>query len=208
MSGQHRKPTASAKKVAKIPVTGSGSRHTNHAGSSDRSAGARSAMPVQAQYIVRAGVLAVMLGVGATVANTPAVAFAEPTDTSSSSSSSDSSRSSSDSSSSDSSSSSVRRRIRRRRLIRRRRIRLVRRLIRCRLRVRHRTARRVRHQRARHRQRIHRIHRLALPQVRSLGLCRGRAARTPALHRRAATPPHQPGRRPPKPGCPLPPPRL
>ena len=40
-------------------------------------------MPVKAQYIVRAGVLAFALGVGAAVANTPAVAFAEPTDTSS-----------------------------------------------------------------------------------------------------------------------------
>ena len=47
-----------------------------------------SAMPVKAQYIVRVGMLAVALGVGAAVANTPAVAFAEPTDTSSSSGSS------------------------------------------------------------------------------------------------------------------------
>ena len=44
-------------------------------------------MPVKAQYIVRAGALAVALGVGAAVTNTPAVAFAEPTDTGSSSSS-------------------------------------------------------------------------------------------------------------------------
>ena len=40
----------------------------------------KSAMPVKAQYIVRVGVLAVALGVGAAVANTPGVAFAEPTD--------------------------------------------------------------------------------------------------------------------------------
>ena len=46
-------------------------------------------MPVKAQYIVRVGVLAVALGVGAAVANTPGVAFAEPTDSSSSSSSSE-----------------------------------------------------------------------------------------------------------------------
>ena len=44
MSGQHRKPTTSTKKVAKIPVTGSGSRHTNHAGSNHRSAGADEAV--------------------------------------------------------------------------------------------------------------------------------------------------------------------
>ena len=104
MSKRHRKPTASAKKVAKIAFTGAGPQHADHAGSGGRSAGARagrplSAMPVNAQYIVRAGVLAFALGVGAAVANTPGVAFAEPTDTSSSSSSSDSSSSSSDSSS-------------------------------------------------------------------------------------------------------------
>ena len=90
MSRRHRKPTASAKKVAKIAFTAAGSQRADHAGSGGRSAGARadcplSAMPVKAQYIVRAGVLAFALGVGAAVANTPAVAFAEPTDTSSSS---------------------------------------------------------------------------------------------------------------------------
>ena len=83
MSKRHRKPTASAKKVAKIAFTGSGTRHADHAGSGGRSAGAHagcplSAMPVKAQYIVRAGALAFALGVGAALANTPAVAFAEP----------------------------------------------------------------------------------------------------------------------------------
>ena len=62
-------------------------------------------MPVKAQYVVRVGVLAVAFGVGVAVANTPGVAFAEPTHSSSSSSSSDSSSSSSDSSSSSSSAS-------------------------------------------------------------------------------------------------------
>jgi hypothetical protein len=104
MSKRHRKPTASAKIVAKIAFTAAGSQRADHAGG--RSAGARggsplNAVPVTAQYIVRAGVLAFALGAGAAVANTPGVAFAEPTDTSSSSS-----RSSSDSSSSASSSSS------------------------------------------------------------------------------------------------------
>ena len=89
MSKRHRKPTASAKKVAKITFTAAGSQRADHAGSGGRSAGARadcplSAMPVKAQYIVRAGVLAFALGVGGAVANTPGVAFAEPTDTSSS----------------------------------------------------------------------------------------------------------------------------
>ena len=89
MSRPHRKPTASAKKVAKIAFTGAGFQRADHAGSGGRSAGARagcplSAMPVKAQHIVRAGVLAVALGVGGAVANTPAVAFAEPDDTRSS----------------------------------------------------------------------------------------------------------------------------
>ena len=104
MSKRHRKPTASAKEIAKIAVTAAGSQRADHAGSGGRCAGARagyplSAMPVEAQRIVRAGVLAFALGVGAVVANTPAVAFAEPTDTSSSSPSSDSSSSTSSSSS-------------------------------------------------------------------------------------------------------------
>ncbi len=43
---------------------------------------------MEAQHIVRAGVLAFVLGVGAAVANTPAVAFAAPDDTSPSDSSS------------------------------------------------------------------------------------------------------------------------
>ena len=89
MSRPHRKPTASAKKVAKIAFTAAGSQRADHAGSGGRSAGARaelslSAMPVKAQYIIRAGVLAFALGVGGAVATTPAVAFAAPTDTSSS----------------------------------------------------------------------------------------------------------------------------
>ena len=110
MSGRHRKPTASAKKVAKIAFTAAGSQRADHAGSGGRSAGARadcplSAMPVKAQYIIRAGVLAFALGVGAAVANTPAVAFAEPTDTSSLVSGSSSSTSSSSSESAASTSS-------------------------------------------------------------------------------------------------------
>jgi hypothetical protein len=56
--------------------------------------------------VTRVGGLAVAFGLGAAVANTPAVAFAEPTDSSSSSSSSGPSSSSSGSSSSASSSSS------------------------------------------------------------------------------------------------------
>jgi hypothetical protein len=99
MSKRHRKPTASTKKVAKIAFTAAGSQRADHARSSGRSAGARadcplSAMPVKAQYIVRAGMLAVALGVGGAVATTPGVAFAEPCDTSSSGSSSTSSSSS------------------------------------------------------------------------------------------------------------------
>ena len=43
-------------------------------------------MAVKAQSIGRVGVLAVALGIGTAVANTPGVAFAEPTDSSSSSS--------------------------------------------------------------------------------------------------------------------------
>ena len=89
MSKRHRKPTASAKKVAKITFTAAGSPRADHAGSGGRFAGARadcplSAMPVKAQHIIRAGMLAVALGVGAAVANTPAVAFAAPTDSCSS----------------------------------------------------------------------------------------------------------------------------
>ena len=122
------------------------------------------------------------------MANTPGVAFAEPTDS---------------------------------------RFVLVHLLIRRRLRVRHQIPRQVRHRRVRLRQQIRRPQRLAPRQVRrlglcrvrltpkpvrpphrvtlrrqthALGLCRVRAARTPALHRRAATPPHQPGRRPPNRG--------
>ena len=58
MSGRHRKPTASAKKVAKIAFTAAGSQRADDAGSGGRSAGARagcplSAMPVRAQYIGR-----------------------------------------------------------------------------------------------------------------------------------------------------------
>ena len=51
-------------------------------------------MPVKAQSVVRVGVLAVALGVGAVVANMPGVAFAEPTDSTPSSSWSDSDSSS------------------------------------------------------------------------------------------------------------------
>ena len=66
-SARHRQPTASAKKVAKIAFTGAGSQRADHADSSGRCAGARAgyplrAMPVEAQYVVRAGVLAFALG--------------------------------------------------------------------------------------------------------------------------------------------------
>ena len=40
MSRPRRKPTASAKKVAKIPFTGAASQRADHAGSGGRSAGA------------------------------------------------------------------------------------------------------------------------------------------------------------------------
>ena len=104
MSRPHRKPTASSKKVAKIAFTGAEFQRADHGGSCGRSAGAHagcppSAGPVKAQYIIRAGALAFALGVGAAVANTPAVAFAEPTDSGSSSSSPSSSPSSSSTSS-------------------------------------------------------------------------------------------------------------
>ena len=77
-SAKHRQPTASAKEVTKIAVTGAGFQRADHAGSGGRCAGARagyplSAVPVDAQYIVRAGVLAFALGIGAALANTPAV---------------------------------------------------------------------------------------------------------------------------------------
>src|SRR5262245_46714018 len=100
MSGRHRKPNTSTKKVAKTAFTGSGSQRADRAGSRRKSsAGAGpdfsvSVMPLNAQYIVRAGMLAVALGVGGAVAATPGVAFAAPTDTSSSGSSSTSSSSS------------------------------------------------------------------------------------------------------------------
>jgi len=93
MSKRHRKPTASAKEVAKIGFTAAGSQRA-------RAGCPLTAMPMKAQYIVRAGVLAVALGVGGAVATTPGIAFAEPTDTSSSRSSSDSSSSGSSSSTS------------------------------------------------------------------------------------------------------------
>ncbi len=69
-SAKHRRPAASAKEVTKIAVTGAGFQRADHAGSGGRCAGARagyplSAMPVEAQHIVRAGVLAFALGVGA-----------------------------------------------------------------------------------------------------------------------------------------------
>ena len=99
-TARHRKHTASAKKVAKIAFTGAEFQRADHGGSGGRSAGAHagcppSAGPVKAQYIVRTGALAVALGLGAAVTNTPAVAFAKPTDTGSSSSSPSSSSTSS-----------------------------------------------------------------------------------------------------------------
>ena len=146
-------------------------------------------MPVKAQYVGRVGVLAVALGLGAAVANTPGVAFAEPTDSSSSSSSSDSSSSTS-SSSSESAQAVIT--IRRRQQIRRPQQpapRQVRRLGMCRVRL---TPKPVRPP-----------HQLTLRrQTHALGLCRVRAARTPARHRRAATPPHRPRRRPTQTGVP------
>ena len=158
-------------------------------------------MPVKAQYIIRAGVLAFALGVGGAVATTPGVAFAAPTDPSSSRSSSDSSSSSSGSSSSASSSASesaasTSSTIRRRQRIRRPQRLAPRQVRRLGLRVRL-TPKPVRPP-----------HQLTLRrQTDALGLRRVRAGRPPARHRRAATP-HQPGRRPPKPECPLPSPRL
>ena len=160
-------------------------------------------MPVKAQYIVRVSVLAVALGVAAAVANTPGVASAEPTD------------------------SPffkfvvgfVARRLRIRpqdrqqarhqRVPNRQQIRRprrlaphqVRRLGLCRVRLPPKPVRpphRVTLRRQTH----------ALEQTHALGLCRVRAAHTPAQRRRATTPPHQLGRRPPKPRCPLPSPRL
>ena len=103
-SAKHRQPTTSDKKALQIASTGAGFQRADHVGSGGRCAVARagsplSAVPVEAQYIVRAGVLAFTLGVGAAVVTTPGVAFAEPTDTSSSSSSSGSSSSASSSSS-------------------------------------------------------------------------------------------------------------
>ena len=68
MSQRHRKPTASAKKVAKIAFTGAEFQRADHGGSGGRSAGAHAGcppsagMPVNAQYVVRAGALAVALG--------------------------------------------------------------------------------------------------------------------------------------------------
>src|SRR6476619_1844129 len=94
MSKRHRKPTASTKKVAKITFTAAGSQRADCP---------LSAMPVTAQHIIRAGVLAFALGVGGAVATTPGVAFAEPTDTSSPGSSSSASSSSSESAASTSS---------------------------------------------------------------------------------------------------------
>ena len=112
---------------------------------------------------------------------------------------------------------------------------LVRRLVRRRRPVRHQNPRQILHQRIQVHQQLRRPQRLAPRQVRrlkrcrvrlipkpvrpphhvmlrrqthALGWCRVRVARTPALPRRAATPPHQLRRRPPKAGCPLPlPPR-
>ena len=198
MSRRHRKPTASAKKVAKIPFTGAGSQRADHAGR--RSAGARAGCPLKCC----AGEGAIHCPRGCVSGRArrrrgcchhAGVAFAEPTDTSSSSSSSDSSSSASSSSSESAASTSstgptsatnssassagsfsgstsgiVQSSVD------------------------------TPASSASHRVTLRR-------QTHALGLCRVRAARTPALHLRAATPPHQPGRRPPKPGCPLPSPR-
>jgi hypothetical protein len=111
-SANHRRPTVSAIEVAETAVTGAGCRGAHHGGSGGRCAGARgghplNALPVEAQHIIRAAVLAFMLGVGGAVANTPAVAFAAPDDTSSSDSSSDSSSTSSSSSDSATNASST-----------------------------------------------------------------------------------------------------
>ena len=111
-SANHRRPTASATEVAEIAVTGAGFQGADHAGSGGRCADARaghplSALPTEAQHILRAGVLAFALGLGAAVANTPAVAFAAPDDTSSAGPSSDSSSTSSSSSESAANASST-----------------------------------------------------------------------------------------------------
>jgi hypothetical protein len=103
-SAKHRQATTSDKRAPKIASTGAGFQRADHVGSGGGCAGARagsplSAVQVEAQDIVRAGVLAFALGVGAAVVTTPGVAFAEPTDTSSSSSSPGSSSSTSSSSS-------------------------------------------------------------------------------------------------------------
>ena len=194
MSRPHRKPTASAKKVAKIAFTAAGSQRADDAGSGGRSAGAHagcplSAMPVRAQYIGRVGALAVALGIGAAVANTPAVAFAEPTDNTSSSRSSSGSSSSTSSPSPESAASTSS---------------------------------------TDPTSSTNWPQRLAPRQIRRLGLHRFRLTtpkpvrppqqvtlrrQTDALGKSSGgahtspTPPHQPGRRPPKPGCPLPSPR-
>ena len=127
---------------------------------------------------------------------TPGVAFAEPTDSGSTSSSSDSSSSTASSSSESAASTSST--VRRRQQIRRPQRptpRQVRRLGLFRIRL--------------TRKPVRPPHRVTLRrQTRALVLCRVRAARTPVRHRRAATPPHQPGRRPAKPVCPPPSPRL
>src|SRR6476469_8058727 len=194
-SAKHRQPAASAKEVTKISVSAAGSQRADHAGSGGRCAGARAgfplnALPVEAQNIVRAGVLAFVLGVGAVVANTPAVACAAPDDTSSSGSSSTSSSSSesaastsstdpasstaSPASAADSSSGSTSEEV----------------------------------QSSVDSQPVRPPHHVTLRrQTHALGLCRVRVARTPALPRRAATPPHQLRRRPPQPGRPLPAPQ-
>ena len=90
-------PKTPLPRAAKKTFTAAGSQRADHAGSGGHRAGARAdcpvnAMPVTAQYIVRAGVLAFAFGVGAAVANTPGVAFAETTDSCASSSSSGSRR--------------------------------------------------------------------------------------------------------------------
>ena len=87
-SANDRRPTASAIEVAGIAVTGAGFQGADHGGSGGRCACARAghplgALPTEAQHIIRAGVLAFALGLGAAVAKTPAVAFAAPDDTSS-----------------------------------------------------------------------------------------------------------------------------
>ena len=176
MSGRHRKPTASTKKVAKKTFTAAGSRRADHAGSGGHRADCPvNAVPVKAQYIARAGAFSVRVrrrsrcgehAGGGVRRDDRLLCFS----------------------------------VRRLALLVRRLALLVRRLAllvrRRRLRVRHQNPQKVRHQRVRRRQKIRRPQSLAPRHNR-----RNRVVRTPARHRRAAEAPHRLWRRLPKPRC-------